>query len=174
MADQKTKKELSTLSGSFRGWEKRFYEWNFSFFHLSIFSNFPKWRTKKHKNGTFYINQGFLRLRKTFLGMKIFIFSAQHIFRFSKMADQKSWKNELSTLPGGFWGWEKRFWEWKFSFFHPNIFSDFPRWLTKKLQKKNFLNYPRGFWGWEKRFWKWKFSFFHPKIFSDFLRWRTK
>ena len=72
----------------------------------------------------------------------IFNFSPNTIFRFSKMADQKTWKKEFSTtLSEGFRGWEKRSYEWKFSFFHPKIFSDFPKWWTKKHEKRNFLHY---------------------------------
>ena len=73
------------------------------------------------KKGIFYITWEFRKLRKTFLWMKSFFFSAQHIFRFTKMADQKTCKKVLSTVPGGFRGREERFYEWTFSFFTPTF-----------------------------------------------------
>ena len=61
----------------------------FSFFHRSIFSDFPRWRIKKLKKN-FIHYPGFSKLTKTFLWMKFLIFLPQHISRFFKMVDQKT------------------------------------------------------------------------------------
>ena len=49
---------------------------------LTIF-RFRRWQTKKHEKRKFPHYRGFSKLKKTFLWMKIFIFSTQHNFRFS-------------------------------------------------------------------------------------------
>ena len=106
-----------------------------------------------------YLNRGPSKLRKTFLWMKIFIFLPQHIFRFSKMADQKCRKQELSTKPGDFRDWKERFYKKKFSFFHPNFFPIFQNDKSKNL-KKGTLYITQGFSRLRKTFLWIKFSFF--------------
>ena len=106
MADH-VKKKLSTLPGGFSGWENHFYGWNYSFFNPNIFSNFPRWWTKNHKKGNFLHYLGGFQVKKkwkTFLWIKNFFFSPRYIFRFFKMANQKTLYNALFTTAEGFWG----------------------------------------------------------------------
>ena len=116
------------------------------FFHPNIFSDFPRWPTKKLEKRNCLHYPGVFEVEKN-----VFVNENLFIFQFSKIADQKTWKYKLSTLPGGFRGWEKRIHEWKFSFFTPAYFPIFQDGGPKNLKKGTFY-ITCELWGCETRF----------------------
>ena len=98
------------MSEGFRGQEKRFYYWNFSLFCPSIFSNFPRWRNKKHENRNFLRYLEVFKVEKNVFLNKNFNFFVQAYFPIFQSGWTKYMKKGNFYISWGFQRLRKTFW----------------------------------------------------------------